>query len=439
MVVDSKIVVTGISILGACLASHSASAQSTTLVPFDQFYRQVAAATPSLAAAVPGSPAVDPAMLKPMRDHIVNLYAGVRVRHSFLLDAHPFDCVPTAQQPSVRQLGLTSIATPPDAPAAPGTARTADAFAQLAPSEASDPLGNATVCEAGTIPMRRVTMEDIGRFGSLRDFFQKGPGGAGRAPLGGAAPAVATSHKYAHSYQYVPNLGGSSFNNLWSPAVNTSLNEVFSLSQFWYSNDNGPVQTVEMGLQNYPQKYSTRDSVLFIYWTSDGYQNAGCYNLDCSGFVQTNSNVYLGRHFRHYSTNGGPQYTPQLTAYLTGGNWWLYLNGTASSNAIGYYPGSLFNDTPMATAANEIDYGGEVVGSTVWPPMGSGQFASSGFGHAAFDRNILYYPTGGGATSATLHASQTSPSCFTDVTTNASSNGGSGTHFYFGGPGGRGC
>ncbi|KAI3821348.1 hypothetical protein L1987_08914 [Smallanthus sonchifolius] len=33
---------------------------------------------------------------------------------------------------------------------------------------------------------------------------------------------------------------------------------------------------------------------LFTYWTSDGYQATGCYNLLCSGFIQINSDIAMG-------------------------------------------------------------------------------------------------------------------------------------------------
>lgn len=415
---------------------QAASARAADLVPFDQFYQGVSAATLASQTAKPGAQVIAPAAFEEMRSHVADLYAGVAVKHSFLLDGHPFDCVPIAQQPAVRQLGLKTIATPPDAP---GATSDAAPLAQLDKTEATDALGNSTACTDGTIPMRRVTLDDLSRFKTLSEYFQKGPGGAGQAQLPGIGPSVTATHKYAHAYENVANLGGSSFNNLWSPAVNTGLGEIFALSQFWYVNFTGPVQTVEMGLQNYPQKYGVSKSVLFIYWTSDGYNKVGCYNLDCKGFVQTNKNVYLGKGFNNYSTLGGTQYAPQLSAFLTGGNWWLYLNGTAAANAIGYYPASVFHNAPLSKAASEIDYGGEVVGTTIWPPMGSGQFAKKGFRYAAYDHNIIYYPNTSYYSVAKLTAAQPSPSCFTDDLHNASDNSGWGTYFFFGGPGGKGC
>ncbi len=428
-------------ISSALTAGQEAAAQSASLMPFDQFYQQVAVTPLAAQMSQPGTQVNDAASFESMRSHVLALYSGVQVKHSFLLDAHPFDCIPIMQQPSVRLQRLTTIATPPNVGPSSSTAKGSAAAipSQIDTAQPTDSLGNTVGCESGSIPMRRVTLDDLSRFKSLSAFFQKGPDGAGQYQSpDNAAPTVAT-HKYAHSYQYVSNLGGSVDLGLWNPRINTSLGEIFSLNQFWYVNTSGPVQTLEGGVQNYPQKYGTTNSALFIYWTSDGYNKVGCYNLDCPGFVQTNSHVYLGRGFSAYSAIGGPQYVVNLRAFHYQGNWWLYLGGGAAANAFGYYPDSVYHGTPITVAANEIDYGGEVVGTTIWPPMGSGRFASAGFGRAAFDKNIVYYPNTNYFSAATLTPDQPSSRCYTDITTNNSGVANWTTYFFLGGPGGSNC
>jgi hypothetical protein len=103
--------------------------------------------------------------------------------------------------------------------------------------------------------MLRVTLEDMTRFGTLEEFFSKGPDGAGRpaGPLADdsgsaagrksrpnsglaqgldaeAAPAFAL-HKHAYTHQVVNNFGGSSYLNIWNPYIYDALGETFSLSQ----------------------------------------------------------------------------------------------------------------------------------------------------------------------------------------------------------------
>jgi hypothetical protein len=279
--------------------------------------------------------------------------------------------------------------------------------------------------------MRRVTLEEVTRFENLQRFFRKGGRDKGHPRLTPRPAADAAIHRYAHAYQIVNNNGGSSRLNLWSP-VPTPHN--FSLSQHWYAGGSGGgLQTVEAGWQVYPDKYNTSKAVLFIYWTADGYRNTGNYNLDKPAFVQTDHSWVLGGTFDKYSTPGGEQreFCVHWQRDTSNGNWWLFLQGSGNLTPIGYYPRSLFGNGQMANFATDIDYGGEVTGA-VSGQMGSGQFASTGWQHAAYQRTIFYFPTGGSSAWATLTGSDT-PTCYTiDVHNNA--GGDWGTYFFFGGP-----
>ena len=340
------------------------------LVPFKDFIQSVPAADFGKYLTRSTSRVKTAGSFEQMRRHLLNLYQGVEVSHSFLLDSRPFDCVPVAQQPSVRLLGLKSIAPPPQS-AAPGEPQGASHLAeesatsapQLGPAAQVDEFGNSVHCEAHTIPVRRITLEELSRFDTLQQFFEKGPAGAGR-PLtqGQAIPPAFAGHKYAYTIQYVNNLGGSSTLNLWRPYVRTNLGQVFSLSQEWYVGGTGAnTQTVEGGWQNFPGKYGTENSVLFIYWTADNYNRTGCYNLDCAAFVQTNNNWYLGGTFSRYSTYGGAQYDFTLKWYLYQGNWWLQLAWlNQAAQWVGYYPGSIYRGGQLARNAQLIEYGGVV-------------------------------------------------------------------------------
>jgi len=456
------LLVAGLGAAGGRVGLAQAVAPAVGFLPLAEFLPGVAAARFESFARGPGARVLSAAAFEEMRRHVLSLYEGVALDgvHSFLLDGHHFDCLPIEQQPSVRGLGLTHVETAPlplSAAAEPG----GDASGEPAepPARATSPLtlgsrdgfGNEIHCAAGTIPMRRVTLEEMTRFETLRQFFEKGPGGAGQIELGGgrvedleekAAPAKPV-HKYAHAYEQVDNRGGSSLINLWMPPINTGATQVFSLSQHWYAGGN-PLQTVEGGWQAFPQKYNTVNSVLFIYWTADGYRRTGCYNLDCAAFVQTNSSWALGATFSHYSTPGGTQYEFELQWQLSGGNWWLFLGGSGSPEAIGYYPATLYGHGQLASFATEIDYGGEVVGTTSWPEMGSGVPASRGFRHAAYQRQIFYDDL-----SAVTHWSTLTPydtprsrgrgSCYSILFTPASAGGAWDSYFFFGGAGGGGC
>jgi len=218
-------------------------------------------------------------------------------------------------------------------------------------------------CPVGTIPIRRVGLDEMKRFSSLKAFLQKSPdGGSGLAP---EKPPGQAGHEYAVSpNDSTGNTGIESIINLWSPAVETWGD--FSLSQVWVVGDataQGPLQTVEAGLQVYPQKYGNYGSNLFIYFTPDNYGSGGCYNQDCGAFVQTSSAYSLGVGWSAYSSWGGPQYEVKFTVRPNiYGDWWVGINGTW----IGYWPSNRFYPGGLTGGnATRIQAGGEITNS--WP------------------------------------------------------------------------
>jgi neprosin-like protein len=415
-------------------------------VPFNEFIQGVTAASPAQYVGALQSRVASVNDFEQMRQHVVSLYQGVSVRHSYVLDANYFDCVPVLQQPGARALGLQQIPSPPAS--IPGENATLSDGAELAtqfePGQ-KDKFGNSIPCERGTIPMMRVTLERMSGFQNLREFLQKGPNGAGQIHQrkGAISPAMAT-HKYAHAYQFVTNYGGTSILTLWRPPINLALGEIFSLSQHWYvASPVGVTQTAETGWQNYPGLWGSQNSALFIYWTADGYINTGCYNLMCAAFVQINNSVILGGGFTHYSVRGKKLYQVVLSYWLHAGRWWLKFNNTW----VGYYPASQYAQGGLTNGlrirAQEIDYGGETVGTTIWPPMGSGLPPTAhGALYTAEHAKISFFTNRTGAVpagqNATLTPDQPSPNCYKIGVHNNSATA-SKSYFLFGGRGGTGC
>jgi len=353
-----------------------------------------------------------------MQAHILDLYDKTEAPHSFMDETGAvFDCIPIEQQPALKGVS-GAVPKAPDLPrhevASGAQDERRDSLIESPFShERKDRHGNAMQCPPGTIPMRRVTLEDLTRFATLKDFFQKGPRGAGPPPRASEPHTVPATHRWAHAFENVNNGGGHSFLNLWDPSI--GANQVFSLSQHWYvGGSGGNLQTIECGWQVYPGMYGDTKPHLFTYWTADDYNATGCYNLTCKAFVQIGSSYTPGMALGPTSLSGGPQYIIELAYWHTGGRWWLYVNGTSGSNAIGYYPDTLYKGGALASHATEIDYGGEVVGTTSFPPMGSGAFAKDGWQKAAYQRTIGYWPPQGGAMiNASLTASQAWPNCYT--------------------------
>ncbi|MGH3157547.1 MAG: hypothetical protein ACRDNF_13340, partial [Streptosporangiaceae bacterium] len=70
-----------------------------------------------------------PQAFSQMRSYILSTYRGVNVEHSFVLGGQYFDCMTVKSQPTVRDLQLTRIATPPAAaPAGHRGSRTVRSF-----------------------------------------------------------------------------------------------------------------------------------------------------------------------------------------------------------------------------------------------------------------------------------------------------------------------
>jgi hypothetical protein len=389
----------------------------------------------------PQTKAKAPDDFEAMRRHLLSLYEGIHVTHSLSLGGQVFDCVPFDEQPSVRAgLAPDAQSTLPPLPLdsgsedRPADAKQARAGSQALPgsfSSAPQMREQQAGCEKGTIPMRRVTLEEVTRFSSLREFLDKGPEGLGRVrPRHIQNTKAANGHNYAIARSSVTNTGGSSWINLWSPSVSSAwfYGQMFSLSQQWFAAYYPTTQTVEGGWQVFPRHYSTGNAVLFIYWTADNYQSTGCYNLECAGFVQTNSNWYLGAGWSAYSTKGGTQYGFTMQWQLSNGNWWLYLEG----QPVGYYPTSIYRGGTLAQRAEQFDLGGETYGSFIWPAMGSGSFPSSGYGQAAYHSSISYFDLSGFMQYPTFTTYAPTPACYTALLTAPSAGG----YFFFGGPGG---
>ena len=152
--------------------------QAQQFVKFSDFVQSLKVADANSILALKTTKTTDSASIEEMRQHLLALYDGVDVTQSYLLGSQTVDCIPIMQQAAVRLLGLRSIAEAPPAPvAAPGqVAQAAVLPSQLPAGKTQDAFGNRLGCQEGTIPMVRVTLEQMAHFKTLHDFFSKGQG-----------------------------------------------------------------------------------------------------------------------------------------------------------------------------------------------------------------------------------------------------------------------
>ncbi|KAI4370228.1 hypothetical protein MLD38_018598 [Melastoma candidum] len=300
--------------------------------------------------------------------------------------------------------------------------------------------GNGTWCPNGSVPVRRSTVDDVLRAKSLFDYGRKRPS-LRLSKRQVDAPDVVSGNGHEHAIAYTPGTselyGAKSTINVWDPWIEQG-NE-FSLSQMWVlsgSFDGSDLNSIEAGWQVSPELYGDARPRLFTYWTSDSYQATGCYNLLCSGFVQTNSRIAIGAAISPVSSFSGSQFDITILIWKDPklGNWWM---GFGENTLVGYWPSELF--THLADHATMVEFGGEVVnsraedGAHTTTQMGSGRFSGDGFGHASYFRNLEVVDSDNSLSAVqSISTLAEDTNCY-DIRSSYDADWG--THFYYGGPG----
>jgi len=248
-------------------------------------------------------------------------------------------------------------------------------------SEITQPWHFNGRCPEGTIPIRRTNEEDLLRANYGRKKHNTVPNVDDSPDL----------HEYATLREQGDRYYGMNAEiNVWNPQVQAAE---FSLAQFWMEgvDNNGVfIDSIEAGAMVYYDLYNDHETRLFTYWTSDAYQNTGCYNMMCPGFVQVDPRLALGASFTPYSEYAGVQKSVNFFVYKDNvdGHWWLHLN---NMYLIGYWPSSLFS--LLSDSASSVTWGGEVAnvkfgGQHTTTQMGSGHFAEEGPSRASFFQNL---------------------------------------------------
>ncbi|KAK1290254.1 hypothetical protein QJS10_CPB18g01887 [Acorus calamus] len=294
-------------------------------------------------------------------------------------------------------------------------------------------------CPKGTVPVRRTSVDDVLRAKSLYHFGRK----QRRPPVATSsvdAPDVVSGNGHEHAIAYTGGTqelyGAKATINVWDPSIQV-VNE-FSLSQIWVlsgSFDGSDLNSIEAGWQVSPELYGDSRPRLFTYWTADAYEATGCYNLLCSGFIQTNNKIAIGAAISPVSSISGEQFDITILIWKDPrkGNWWL---GFGDNTLVGYWPAELF--THLADHATMVEFGGEIVntrsdGAHTSTQMGSGHFADDGFGKSSYFRNLEVVDSDNSLSSVeSISILAEDTNCYN---IKSSSNAEWGTHFYYGGPG----
>lgn len=143
MRVSQYVALAGLLIAAGCARDGGAGTDPSNpaVVPFTTLVATVEAARYADYAGRPGVVVRDEEAFEEMRRYLVQRYQAAEVTRSVVSDGAVFDCY------------RSTAATPP--------------------AEGSSGAG---LCPDGSIPVRRVTLDDLVRFPSLAAFLGKGPG-----------------------------------------------------------------------------------------------------------------------------------------------------------------------------------------------------------------------------------------------------------------------
>ncbi|EEE57956.1 hypothetical protein OsJ_08686 [Oryza sativa Japonica Group] len=177
--------------------------------------------------------------------------------------------------------------------------------------------------------------------------------------------------------------------NVYEPKVKQDSND---LSASWIQIGSVPKVGKGVGIGAgscvYPSFSGDSFARFHISWDNEELKK-NCIDHNCPGFVQVSRSVGLGGRVHPISVYNGPQYVIDVLIFKDPKtkNWWLAYG--SNNTPIGYWPSSQFSS--MKDKCNFAFWGGYVQGPTASsdpPQIGSGHFASEGFGKAAFVRNI---------------------------------------------------
>ncbi|XP_022728857.1 uncharacterized protein LOC111284469 [Durio zibethinus] len=283
-------------------------------------------------------------------------------------------------------------------------------------------------CPEGTVPIRRMRRQDLLRATSLEQFGRKPPQvffPSNRTNQGDGSFSYINKTKATLGpnlnrsirkfYCQLPNafrvqslltttgtsaflltlgynyIGAKGEINVWNP--NVASPDDYSTAQIWMKGGPGDdFESLESGWVVNPKLYGDKRTRFFAYWTTDAYKKTGCFDLTCSGFVQTSRDFALGGAIDSWSSKSGRQYYITVGIYMDPktSNWWLKY---ADDITVGYWPaGSLM--FYLNHSSTLVQWGGEVYSPNVFKTphtktaMGSGEFARGLFGNACYINNV---------------------------------------------------
>ncbi len=380
---------------------------STDLLPFTDFVRSLRKRTRARALVMGIGTDARVKEGEAMRRYLQRYYRGAEVPYSYQDDeGQVWDCMPVNKQPALRGRKRSLIGELPAT------------FGRDLPDESVEVP--EIVAPSGTVPVRRLTLEEMARYETLNNFLSRGR--EFRKP----------SRYHIFGRQITENRGAEAIFSVWKPRIINSA-QIFSLAQTWVvGGRDSRTQTIEAGWHVLPQMYGHDRPVFFIFCTPDNY-TTNIFNLDKDAFVLDPRAPWKpGAALSPHSEIDGRQVEMRITWYFNRGVWCLYVN----KKLIGYYRRNIFKGGALTGHSDTFLFGGEVSGTGSWGPMGSGRFAGEGYRRSAYIRNISWFDKHDIPGDAQLEYKAETPNCYTCQPSDLPDWG---TQFFYGGPGGNNC
>ncbi|EFH44492.1 predicted protein [Arabidopsis lyrata subsp. lyrata] len=239
---------------------------------------------------------------------------------------------------------------------------------------------NGVGCPIGTVPIQRVTKDDLLRFDSFGDNH-KPRGSWNTTTYDPNSPLHPDQHHYAVARTFAPDKrfnGATMELCITAPAVKPTQ---FSASRLHIQLGSDFIQT---GFTVNPELYKDSQPRTYVYANSGG---KSCYNSNCDvGMILVRQDFPLGLALKPVSVRGAKKSEYGIFGLIKdekNGNWWLQFGDAAEE--IGFWPSSRFHQS----SGNLVEWGGEVYSASLpSPEMGYGYFLAHDMVYDAYIKRI---------------------------------------------------
>ncbi|XP_047048217.1 uncharacterized protein LOC124653193 [Lolium rigidum] len=183
--------------------------------------------------------------------------------------------------------------------------------------------------------------------------------------------------------------------SIWASPNQTESQESGASLQI-YCQDGGHYNMIEAGFHVSPSLYHNTEVHFFTYWTKDS-KSAGCYNLQCPGYVPTTGAALVPGQVVTPPSSYGVQdryIRLSLNKDPNSGDWVVYRHDLETPSFLGYFPIGFCSKMPVIEALiGFVNY----FNNTHGPPMGSGHLPNmeNSDKKIAYFKHIKKYNSGG--------------------------------------------